>query len=191
MAMADRLKQLMKGGLPVDLPLTLRPEILTRPPIVRPLYGVAPRVVMGPKWWYETRQAAYLSTTYRCLACGVHKYLAKGPKWLEGHELYDVDWERGTSAYVETVPLCHYCHNYCHPGRMDAMLEQGRMPQYKYVAILLHGDDILRRAGLTRQTYDGPFAPWKEWRMVVNGQKYKPLYKDEEACERAMRKKMR
>lgn len=154
-----------------------RPEVLLCPNVPKPLHGLAPRVVLGTKWWNETRQAAYRATDYHCITCGVWKYDARGPKWLEGHEVYEVDYAQGRSVYIETVALCHYCHNYIHDGRMQALVEKGRMPASKYVSIIIHGDAILRAAGLVvPPPYEGLMAEWGDWRLVVYGKEYEPIY---------------
>ena len=160
------------------LDFKLRPELLLLPQIPKPLHGLAPRVIMGSKWWNETRQAAYASTKDHCLACGVHKLRAKGPKWVEGHETYRTDYVIGRMYYIEAVPLCHFCHNYIHQGRLQALLEKHQITQHKFTAIMLHGERILSEAGLVKPPpYDGPFAEWSVWRLVLNGKMYKPLHK--------------
>lgn len=165
-----------------------RPEILLHPGIPQPLHGLAPRDILGRKWWSKTRQAAYRSTNYHCQACGVHKLRARGPEWLEGHEMYDIDYLLGRAVYVKTVSLCHYCHNYIHSGRLLILLEEGRITQATYVAIIQHGDDVLGQAGLLHrkhQVYDGPIAEWGDWRLVLNGKEYKPKYRDIHAWNKA------
>ncbi len=91
--------------------------------------------------------------------------------------------------YVETVPLCHYCHNYIHDGRMRDLLEKGLLHQSKYVAIIQHGDRVLQDAGLKRLAYDeraqqimlleleGKIAPWSKWRLVIGRKVYPPKFK--------------
>lgn len=156
------------------------PKILLSPNIPKPMHGMAPRVVLGRVWWDKTRKEAYKSTAYHCKTCGVHKFKAKGRKWLEGHELYEVDYLLGRMYYLKTVPLCHYCHNYIHSGRLAAMLEAGDIHQSKFVAIIQHGDRVLTRAGLAgkiREEYSGPEADWEDWRLVVEGKEYLPKFK--------------
>lgn len=149
-----------------------QPEILLGPPIPLPMHGMAPRIVLGPKWWNKTRKAAYASTGWHCLACGVHK--SDAPKrWLEAHERYEVDYLLGRMTYLETVPLCHHCHNYCHPGRMRAMVDNNEMTHAKYALVIQHGDAVLKAARMKKpETPRGPFAEAEDWRLVIDGVEY-------------------
>jgi len=70
----------------------LRPEVLLCPNVPKPMHGLAPRVVLGSAWWDETRQRAYRSTNYHCIACGVSRERAKYHQWMEGHELYSINY---------------------------------------------------------------------------------------------------
>lgn len=152
-----------------------RPEILLLPPIPEPMHGMAPRVVLGASWWNRTRLAAYKSTDYHCVACGVFKTDAKSRKWLECHEVYDIDYLLGRMTYVCAVPLCHYCHNYCHPGRMKALLDKGEMTHAKYAGIIQHGDAVLRNARLRKKDKPTELSEWAEagdWRLVIDGVEY-------------------
>jgi len=167
------------------------PEILLHPNIPKPLHGVTPRSILGKKWWDKTRKEAYESTAFRCKSCGVWKLDAKGRKWLEGHEQYDIDYAKGTATYLETVPLCHYCHNYIHDGRLSSLLQIGEVHQSKYVAIIQHGDDVLwkakltrpsqkdREEGMTKMLINGLVAPWQDWRLHLFGKEYPPKFKSE------------
>lgn len=176
----------------------LRPEVLLAPNIPKPLHGLAPRVVLGQAWWDKTRRVAYCSTNFRCIACGVHKYRSKGGlEYLEAHELYHTDYRKGRLTYLETVPLCHYCHNYIHDGRMRALLEQGKLRSGKFAAIIQHGNKILEKAGLQKLTHNareaqiaklheqGLLAPWHEWRLVLFGREYSPLHATEDEWRKA------
>jgi hypothetical protein len=182
MGLADKLKEKMvKRDWQVD------PKILLCPNVPKPMHGLAPRVVLGADWWETTRRAAYASTNFHCQACGVSKYQAKYHKWLEGHELYRINYSKGKMTYVKTVPLCHFCHNYIHDGRLKALLEKRKINHLKYVAIIRHGDKVLREAGLEREPHDERepknIAAWEKWRLVLNGKEYPPKHKDFEAWE--------
>lgn len=173
----DKLKEADKKLKERRAGLTLRPELLIGPNSPKPLHGVVPREILGAAWWRKTRKAAFESTHYHCLACGTHKTAAKSRQWMEGHELYQIDYLMGRSVYVETVPLCHYCHNYIHDGRLQSLLDRGQIQHAKFAAIIRHGDEILRRHKLTRTRYKGPFADWEDWRLVIDGVEYPPKYK--------------
>jgi hypothetical protein len=159
-----------------------RPEVLLQPNVPKPLHGVAPRVIFGKEWWDRTRREAYASTGQRCLVCGVHKNSALFHRWLEGHEVYRIDYRKGLAVYVETVPLCHACHCFIHDGRLKALLEKGEVSLDKYRTVMAHGRSVLRAAGLNKRPLPnlrpGLIAPWGKWRMVVGGKKHKPIYKD-------------
>jgi hypothetical protein len=161
-----------------------RPELLLGDTIPAPMHGLAPRIVLGKVWWSRTRKGAYKSTGYHCIACGVHKNDAEGRRWLEAHEVYEVDYGKQRMRYLETVPLCHYCHSYLHRGRLEAMLESGGTSQAKYVAIVQHGDQVLREAGLSARSPASKPAigegEWGRWRLVIGRRRYKPLYRSYE-----------
>lgn len=175
------------------------PAILLCPNVPKPLHGVNPRTILGDNWWNRTRREAYASTNYRCKACGVHKTKAKYHAWLEGHEWYIIDYEAGLMTYTHTVPLCHFCHNYIHDGRMRNLLRKGDLHHSKYAQIIKHGDEVLRQAGLSRLSgvdrdaaireaiLDNRIARWDEWRLSLFGKLYPPKYKDAAHWEQAFR----
>lgn len=156
-----------------------RPELLLLPQIPKPMHGLAPRVVLGGQWWDKTRQEAYRSTNFHCAACGVHKSQAKGPKWLEGHEVYNTDYKKGRLIYLETVPLCNYCHNFIHVGRLQALLEHRKITTARFAAVIQHGERVLAEAGIVHnKSYEEQETTgWSEWRLVVFGKEYPPLCK--------------
>ncbi len=157
-----------------------RPEVLLCPTVPKPLHQVNPRSILGGPWWNKTRKEAYASTNQHCLACGVHRSKARWVKWLEGHEYYEVDYLAGRLTYVETLPLCHLCHNFIHSGRLESLFQQGEISAEKYIAVLQHGDRVLRLAGLTKpQPYTGPSVPWLQWRLVLFDKLYPPKFQDE------------
>lgn len=139
------------------------------------MHGMAPRVVLGTNWWNKTRLLAYKSTNYHCVACGVFKTDAKGRRWLEAHETYEIDYLLGRMTYVESVPLCHYCHNFCHPGRMRALLEANSMTHAKYAAIVQHGEVVLKAAKIKIPKHESVITTYTDpddWRLVIDGVEY-------------------
>jgi hypothetical protein len=176
MKLLDKIKKSLDER-PV-LAWKLRPEVLLLPQIPKPLHGIAPRVVLGNKWWDQTRQEAYKSTDYHCVACGVHKTEARGPKWLEAHEVYRTDYIIGRLYFIEAVPLCHFCHNSIHQGRLQALLDKHQITQRKFTSIIQHGERVLAGAGLVKPPpYEGRMAEWGSWRLVINRRMYKPKFK--------------
>lgn len=158
-----------------------RPEILLQNNTVKPLHKVVPRVILGKAWWEATRQAAFAATDFHCAACGVHKGAAKWHRWLEGHEVYRINYRKGRMTYVETVALCHSCHNFIHDGRLKALLDKAEITEEKYFAIMEHGEAVLKEAGLKKlRPYSGPMAKWEDWRLVLFGEEYPPIFKNYE-----------
>lgn len=179
--------------------LALRPELLLGPNVPKPMHGVAPRVVLGAKWWNAERKAAYNRAGYRCQACGVMKWEAKSRKWLEAHEQYKIDYDKGLMHYVKAVALCHYCHNYIHDGRLNSLLLKGKVTHAKFAAIMQHGDAVLAAAGLHRKSYKereadyvklllaGEVVPWHKWRLVIGRKKFPPKFKSAAQWYEAMK----
>lgn len=185
MTLRDRLKG------PIEQPnWKLSPELLLHPNIPMPMHGVAPRIVLGSTWWNQERVAAYRKVDYHCEACGVKKVHAAYHRWLEGHEIYDINYTAGRMVYVRTASLCHFCHNYIHSGRLKSLLEKGEIHHAKYVDIIQHGDRVLKQNGLKKlPVHNGKIAEWNEWRLVIefNGGiiEIPPVHKSFEAWQEA------
>lgn len=191
MNIGDKLRKAGMKKLPVrkPCPVPIRPELLLHPNIVKPLHGVNPRSIYGSAWWNRTRLLTYKSTEFHCAACGVSKWEARSRKWMEAHEVYEIDYQKGRATFKEVVPLCHYCHNYIHDGRMTHLLEKGLLHHAKFVAVIKHGDSVLRKAGLERLTHRerelevqaleaaGKLCRWSQWRLILDGKEYEPIYK--------------
>lgn len=165
----------------------VKPELLLCSQIPAPMHAVNPRTIMGVNWWNRERLKSYKSTDYHCQACGVFKYDAKYHQWLEAHEQYEIDYLLGRMTYIGCMPVCHYCHAYIHQGRLQALLDQGKIHHAKFVAIHQHGDEVLRKAGLERKpVYSGPTAEWQDWRLILDGKEYKPVYRNFDEWKKAM-----
>lgn len=150
-----------------------RPEVLLDPPIPIPLSGTAPRVLLGDKWWDKERRAAKLKTGFHCIVC-------RDGGYLDCHERYEIDWLLGRATYIETVPLCFSCHSFIHQGYLKVSLEAGKITRQEMEDLLERGRDILRGAGLKRpddSIHKGwASVEWSDWRMVIAGEEYPPLY---------------
>ena len=131
----------------------LRPEILLHPNIPKPMHGLSPRTIMGDRWWNIERQKTYAKSYYHCVACDVSKWEAKYYQWLEAHELYEIDYVKGRMIFKEIVALCHSCHNFIHSGRMQALVDSGKMLRSKQQDILKHGMTIIEHHKLKKLNY--------------------------------------
>jgi predicted HNH restriction endonuclease len=176
--------------------MELKPKILTHPNIPKPLHGVAPREIMGKDWWDETRQKVYASTDYHCVACGVAKKDAKKFQWLEAHEFYDIDYMKGVSKILSIEPLCHYCHNFIHSGRLRMIMGRDKSEQ-EVREILEHGLKVLAENKLkcfpstlefaedlgcdtfkvkAYKIKANPKVEWSDWKLIWEGKEYKSKF---------------
>lgn len=141
---------------------------------------------MGENWWNKERRATYKKSSHHCQACGVHASEAKGRQWMEAHEQYEINYKKGRMKYIGAISLCHYCHAYLHDGRLAWLLETGQIHQSKYVAIVQHGDEVLARAGLVRESkevrdkavHSQEIAKWEQWRLQIGRKLYPPKFKN-------------
>ncbi len=184
----------------------MKPEILCHPHIPKPLHGLSPRTIMGQDWWDKTRREVYASTNYHCAACGVHKSEAKEHAWLEAHEFIKVDYKTGTCEIISIEPLCHYCHNFIHSGRLSLIIGTEKSKQ-EVIEILEHGFRILAEhklkcfpftLDLAKQLKCKTFGvkpyelfesfPWEknaiywgDWRLIWEGEEYRSKFKSFDA----------
>lgn len=189
---------------PSKIDFELHPEVLMHPNIPKPLHEVNPRNIMGKARWDVVRKEAYASTNYHCIACGVHKTQAKKYQWLEAHEFYDIDYQEGRVSIDRIIPLCHYCHNFIHSGRLYMIMGKEKTEE-EVIEILEHGFKILSDNGLDAFPFtvnfaesvgaethgvDRNFLPdvgpveWGDWRLIWEGVEYPPKYTEEEWREK-------
>jgi len=174
-----------------------KPEILSSPNIPKPLHGLNPRGIMGQEKWDVVRQEVYASTNYHCASCGVYKLQAKKHQWLEAHEIYDIDYSKGIATLTEIVPLCHFCHNFIHSGRLRMMARSRRVSAQDVRDIMRHGVAVLKSAkspifvgtqilcdlvsvdtkGLPKMSEPKGIAPWGDWVMLWDGKQYRGKFK--------------
>lgn len=185
-------------------PRAMRPEILQHPMIPSAMARFNPRTILGKGWWDETRRKAYHYSKYHCLACAGAPDDDPYGHVLEAHECYDIDWEKATSTYTETVALCWSCHRFIHAGRLLAMLTEGARSREQVEHVLKRGLHLLSTAGLRpywrtwvicRIVLDGVWepdavreanklgmvplhdvirAPSHMWKLVIDGKEYRP-----------------
>ena len=170
----------------------LKPEILTHPNIPKPMHGLSPRTIEGEDWWNKIRQEVYAKYDYHCIACGTPKKEVLGHnKWLEAHEFWDIDYYKGICKIKSIEPLCPYCHNFIHSGRLRMILEKEKSV-YEIKDILEHGFKILSENDLKcfsptlafantigANSYGvkgyhlfGEEVPWDKWYLLWNKKKY-------------------
>lgn len=190
--------------------MKLFPHLLIHPNIPKPLHGLAPRIILGDKWWNETKAKAKARMNNHCWACGVHKSQAKYHQWLEAHECYSIDYSLGKVEYVGTAALCHSCHNYIHDGRMLMLVRKGEMSKEKYEDIIKHGNIIISdwQSSLVghKKPYDPKLSPdevlalasnasnklrwipgnckWEDYHMIVNGVRYERSFESLECWKK-------
>lgn len=122
------------------------------------------------------------------MACGVHASDAKGRQWMEAHEQYTINYQKGRMKYVGCVSLCHYCHGYLHDGRLEWLLQTGQIHHAKYVAIHQHGQAVLATAGLSRESkevrdreiHSQEIAKWGNWRLQIGRKLYPPKFQTQQ-----------
>lgn len=116
--------------------------LLTMPNIPHPLHNQNPRNIFGPSTWDHMRNKCYYDADYTCEICGEkvateynengtikHKYHDDGTlakRNLHAHEIYDIDYNKGTARFIRAVSVCKNCHvNFIHSGRMFTMYKKG------------------------------------------------------------------
>lgn len=152
--------------------------LLLQPDIPMPLHGVNPRTIFGKHWWKETRLKAIDEQGKRCAACGASRSTIKGKcKWLEGHEIYDINYVTGIVTYLRTVALCSYCHMFIHSSRLEILHKREEMITQTYNDIINHGKKIIFDNGLTKE-YDnrhkvsGKKAKWEDFVLIIEKKEY-------------------
>jgi hypothetical protein len=163
------------------------PRYLLHSNIPKPLHEVNPRSIKGQKWWDEQRHKIYEQQGYCCAACGVYKSETKGSKkWLECHEVYDINYKLGKLFFVKLIALCPYCHSFIHIARLQMLYEKGEISLRGYLSVLTHGKEILEKNNLLlewerskRNVNEISVPPWDRWRLVFEGNEYPPKYKSQ------------
>lgn len=178
----------------IKVPLFTDPSLLLCPRVPLPLHGRNPRSILteiDEDWWNRTRQKVYESQNRHCACCGVHQSEQLG--WtrnqLDAHELYDINYQTGEMQLKAIAPLCKWCHNYIHFGRLTAQYEAGKIQEQTFHSIISHGNTILKKAGLPQKNLDASVddnkyqVPWENWHLTLTiegeAKEFYSLFKDE------------
>lgn len=182
----------------IKVPLFIDPSILLGKRVPLPLHGRNPRSILtelDEDWWNRTRKKVYESQDRHCACCGTPQAKQKGwiTNQLDAHEVYDIDWKTGEVRLAYIVPLCKYCHNYVHFGRLTAQKDSGKIQEKTFYSIISHGNSILKANNLPMKNLDASVddnvycVPWNEWHLTltVEGEdkSYYSLFKDKEELE--------
>ena len=118
-------------------------QILTMGKIPRELHGPGcqPRTIYGDKAWNATRKQCYADAGYICEACGQDGSEKRG---LHAHELFKIDYAKGTSEFIGCVALDPECHLYIiHTGRALTLYKRGN-PIYSAERLLRGAEKCFR-----------------------------------------------
>lgn len=195
----DKVYETWYDLIDIKVPKFADPSILLCPRVPTPLHHRNPRSILSEideEWWNRTRRRVYDSFDKRCACCGVHQDSQNG--WVRGqldaHEYYDIDYTTGEVRLNMIVPLCKYCHNYIHFGRLFAQHESGKIQDKTFYSIISHGNTILQKAGLPMKNLDPTVddnvnnIDWSKWKMIltINGEdkEFYSLYKNQEELEK-------
>ncbi len=135
---------------------------------------------MGKARWDEVRVRAYNKNNDCCWACGVHRSKAPVRKWLEAHELYDINYKKGRMKLREIVALCRLCHSYVHQRRVAALVGKKKIQPKFQNRVLTHGDLILARTKARpwfnvkkiQRDMASSKVKWEKWHLIFEGKKY-------------------
>lgn len=110
-------------------------RVLTMPNLPKPTHGpnMQPRTIFGAHQWDITRKKCYVKAGYKCEACGADVSASGAPNC---HELFDIDYKKGTSTFARCICLCRSCHILTiHSGRAITLYKHGS-PLYPAKALL-------------------------------------------------------
>lgn len=96
--------------------------LIAMPNIPKPTHGLAPRTLLGSSTWNYMRKAAYAKANNTCEICGAKP---ENLRHRHGHEVYEIDYEKGTVKFVRVFCVCSLCHLGCiHSGRALTLYKQ-------------------------------------------------------------------
>lgn len=92
----------------------LRP-LIAMPNLPKPTHALAPRTLLGVGTWNHMRKACYAKADNTCEICGDKP---ENLRHRHAHEVYGIDYEKGTVKFVRAFCICALDHLGCiHTGR--------------------------------------------------------------------------
>lgn len=149
--------------------------LIAMPNIPKPCHGLAPRTLLGAQTWNHMRRRAYAMANDTCEICGERP---ENLRRRHGHEVYEIDYEKGTVKFVRVFCICSLCHlGGIHTGRAITLHKQGN-PLYPK-EFLLEGAEHAFQI-ITEYNRDHPDAPIRAYRTYLDYLKSDDLREDME-----------
>lgn len=99
----------------------LRP-LIAMPNIPKPCHMLNPRNLLGPTTWNHMRRRCYALADDTCEICGDKP---ENLRHRHAHEVYEIDYEKGTVKFVRAFCICALDHLGCiHTGRAVTLHKQ-------------------------------------------------------------------
>lgn len=97
--------------------------LIAMPNIPKPTHGLSPRTLLGAKTWNHMRKSCYANADDTCEICGAKP---ENLRHRHGHEVYEIDYEKGIVKFVRVFCICSMCHLAgIHTGRAITLFKQG------------------------------------------------------------------
>lgn len=97
--------------------------LIAMPNIPKPTHALNPRTLLGATEWDYMRKACYADANDTCEICGAKPENLRN---RHGHEVYEIDYEKGVVKFVRVFCLCSLCHlGGIHTGRAITLFKQG------------------------------------------------------------------
>ena len=121
----------------------------------------APRTLLGAQTWNHMRRRAYAMANDTCEICGEKP---ENLRRRHGHEVYEIDYEKGTVKFVRVFCICSLCHlGGIHTGRALTLHKQGN-PLYPKEALIEGAENAFKLAYEYNQDYpDADLRLYSTW----------------------------
>ena len=118
----------------------LRP-LIGMPNIPKPLHHVNPRNLLGQNTWNHMRRRCYALADDTCEICGTKP---ENLRQRHAHEVYEIDYKKGTVKFVRAFCVCSLCHlGGIHTGRALTLWKQ-KNPLYPTEFLLKGAENAFR-----------------------------------------------